>query len=159
MPGAGRVGERGYTSEEMEALREGAGALGLSLEQVLNLLGESTLDVYLNQVACWRNVPARVWGYTLGGYQVIKKWLSYRERSYTSNVSVQPQTAVGEPCLQVIDYMNWAVQRAFVKREMRYYRFVEDKVSLLVDRYDVNNYPRNWYHRDNPFDIIKASPL
>jgi len=28
----------------------------------------------------WRNVPAAVWEYTLGGYQVIKKWLSYRER-------------------------------------------------------------------------------
>ncbi len=25
------------------------------------------------------NVPAGVWGYTIGGYQVIKKWLSYRE--------------------------------------------------------------------------------
>jgi hypothetical protein len=24
-------------------------------------------------------VPSRVWAYTLGGYQVIKKWLSYRE--------------------------------------------------------------------------------
>jgi hypothetical protein len=24
-------------------------------------------------------VPERVWDYTLGGYQVIKKWLSYRE--------------------------------------------------------------------------------
>jgi len=28
----------------------------------------------------WTNVPANVWTYTLGGYQVIKKWLSYRER-------------------------------------------------------------------------------
>jgi hypothetical protein len=73
--------------------------------------------------------------------------------------SVQPQTAVGEPCLQVIDYMNWAVYRAFVKREMRYYRFVQDKVSLLVDLYDRANYPRNWYSRANPFDIDKASPL
>ena len=41
--------------------------------------GESTLDVYLNDVAYWRNVPERVWGYTIGGYQVMKKWLSYRE--------------------------------------------------------------------------------
>ena len=41
--------------------------------------GDSTLDVYLNDVAYWRNVPKRVWGYTLGGYQVMKKWLSYRE--------------------------------------------------------------------------------
>ena len=24
-------------------------------------------------------MPARVWSYTLGGYQVLKKWLSYRE--------------------------------------------------------------------------------
>ena len=26
-----------------------------------------------------RGVPAAVWGYTLGGYPVLKKWLSYRE--------------------------------------------------------------------------------
>jgi hypothetical protein len=26
-------------------------------------------------------VPANVWAYTLGGYQVIKKWLSYREKA------------------------------------------------------------------------------
>ena len=26
-------------------------------------------------------MPSRVWTYTLGGYQVMKKWLSYRERS------------------------------------------------------------------------------
>lgn len=37
-------------------------------------------DLYLNQHAYWRNIPARVWRYTIGGYQVIKKWLSYREQ-------------------------------------------------------------------------------
>ena len=31
--------------------------------------------------AYWKNVPARVWKYTLGGYQVLKKWLSYREKA------------------------------------------------------------------------------
>jgi hypothetical protein len=45
------------------------------------VLGETTLDVYLNGTAYWRNVPARVWEYTIGGYQVVKKWLSYRERT------------------------------------------------------------------------------
>ena len=25
-------------------------------------------------------MPAAVWQYKLGGYQVLKKWLSYRER-------------------------------------------------------------------------------
>ena len=34
---------------------------------------------FLNNSACWRNVPEKVWGCTLGGYQVMKKWLSYRE--------------------------------------------------------------------------------
>jgi len=38
-------------------------------------------DIYLNDRTCWRNVPAPVWEYTIGGYQVIKKWLSYRERA------------------------------------------------------------------------------
>ena len=35
----------------------------------------------MNDVAYWRCVPARVWSYTIGGYQVMKKWLSYRERA------------------------------------------------------------------------------
>lgn len=38
------------------------------------------LDVHLNDVACWRNMPRPVWDFTIGGYQVIKKWLSYREK-------------------------------------------------------------------------------
>jgi hypothetical protein len=25
-------------------------------------------------------VPSRIWKYTIGGYQVVKKWLSYREQ-------------------------------------------------------------------------------
>ncbi len=45
------------------------------------LLGPDTLDVYLNEMAYWKNVPRQVWEYTLGGYQVLKKWLSYREKS------------------------------------------------------------------------------
>jgi hypothetical protein len=36
-------------------------------------------DVYLNESACWKDIPVPVWEYTIGGYQVIKKWLSYRE--------------------------------------------------------------------------------
>ena len=44
------------------------------------LLGDTTYDVYLNGKAFWSNIPSAVWEYTLGGYQVIKKWLSYREK-------------------------------------------------------------------------------
>lgn len=42
-------------------------------------LGENTFDIHLNDAVYWENVPERVWEYTLGGYQVLKKWLSYRE--------------------------------------------------------------------------------
>jgi hypothetical protein len=43
-------------------------------------LGETTLDVYLNDKVYWKNVPSWVWEYRIGGYQIIKKWLSYREK-------------------------------------------------------------------------------
>ncbi len=41
---------------------------------------DGAYDVYLNDAAYWKNVPEPVWEYTIGGYQVIKKWLSYREK-------------------------------------------------------------------------------
>ncbi len=37
------------------------------------------VDIYLNDKTYWANVPLAVWEYRLGGYQVLKKWLSYRE--------------------------------------------------------------------------------
>ena len=69
MPGLGKIVERPYTAEERAALGRAA-----------STLGESTFDIYLNERAYWRNVPAAVWSYKLGGYQVLKKWLSYREQ-------------------------------------------------------------------------------
>ncbi|HET9150803.1 MAG TPA: type ISP restriction/modification enzyme, partial [Gemmatimonadales bacterium] len=42
---------------------------------------DGALDIWLNDRAHWANVPPAVWDYTLGGYQVIKKWLSYREKA------------------------------------------------------------------------------
>lgn len=89
----------------------------------------------------------------------IEKFELRWDKKVNTKTTVIPQTPVGEPCLQVVDYMNWAVYRAFVKREMRYFDFIADKVSLLVDLYDLNSYPRNWYSRENPFDIKKVSPL
>ena len=70
MPGQGRIVERAFTPDERAALGD-----------ALPALGETTFDVYLNARAFWRNVPAAVWRYRLGGYQVLKKWLSYREQN------------------------------------------------------------------------------
>ena len=72
MPGQGRVVERPFTPEERNAM--------VAWHGTLDPVGDTTLDVYLNDRAFWRNVPLPVWRYKLGGYQVLKKWLSYRER-------------------------------------------------------------------------------
>lgn len=79
MPGHGTLVERGYSDEESQAIEAGAARLGIEPREALALLGGSTFDVYLNELVYWRNIPANVWRYTVGGYQVLKKWLSYRE--------------------------------------------------------------------------------
>jgi hypothetical protein len=84
-----------------------------------------------------------------------KKW----NKKIESSVIVQPQSPSGEPCIQVIDYVIWAVQRAFVKKEMRFFNFIEEKVKYLVDVYDTDKYPKNFYSKKNKFDITKISPL
>jgi hypothetical protein len=79
MPGQGKLSERDYTKAEREAISKGAKELGMDTGRAFTLLGEKTFDIYLNEVAYWSNVPVKVWDCTIGGYQVIKKWLSYRE--------------------------------------------------------------------------------
>ena len=81
MPGKGKYAARAYTPGERKAIESGLRALGVMPAQAFAQLGEGTFDIYLNGAAYWRNVPARVWEYTLGGYQVLKKWLSYREKA------------------------------------------------------------------------------
>ena len=88
MPGQGRAVERAYMASERAGLADAA-----------TMLGPTTFDIYLNETAFWRNVPAAVWTYKLGGYQVLKKWLSYRERGVL-NRPLTPQ--------EVLDWMRIA---------------------------------------------------
>ena len=76
MPGKGKMLTRAYRPEEEQALATGSAPARLG-----QLLGKQTHDIYLNDTAYWRNVPEKVWDYTIGGYQVLKKWLSYREHA------------------------------------------------------------------------------
>ena len=71
MPGKGRTEIRPATSSP----RPPGEGPGVRAEE----LGDETLDVHLNADCHWKNVPRPVWEFTLGGYQVLKKWLSYRE--------------------------------------------------------------------------------
>ena len=57
---------------------------GMLVEKQLSGIGALSgpgYDVYLNERVFWQSIPAAVWEFTIGGYQVIKKWLSYREKT------------------------------------------------------------------------------
>ncbi|MBS1816287.1 MAG: N-6 DNA methylase [Acidobacteria bacterium] len=79
MPGRGLSTERDWNATERERLTTLAATQNLSLDDALALLGSTCFDIHLNGAALWSGIPANVWSYTLGGYQVLKKWLSYRE--------------------------------------------------------------------------------
>ena len=95
--------------------------------------------------------------------EAIHNALLYTEASLNHQISstqkILPQTPSGEPCLQIIDYCNWAIQRAFIKGEMRYFNFLKEKFGLIVDLYDYKKNWKNFYTKKNPFDIKKISPL
>lgn len=79
MPGPGRLTERAaYAADELDALAAAAQARGEAVDDLVRRLGPP-VDVWLNAAAFWRCVPRAVWDYRIGGYQVFKKWLSYRE--------------------------------------------------------------------------------
>lgn len=69
MPGPGCSQQREFASDEPNCAIESA------------KIGCSTRDVYLNDVVYWRNIPDEVWDFTVGGFQILKKWLSYRVQS------------------------------------------------------------------------------
>lgn len=79
MPGVGNTTQRAWKDAERAALSQIADRHNLDLDTLLGLIGEQAVDVHMNADAKWEGVPSKVWAYTLGGYQVLKKWLSYRE--------------------------------------------------------------------------------
>jgi hypothetical protein len=45
----------------------------------LALLGENVIDIHLNDVTHWEAIPEATWNFKIGGFQVLRKWLSYRD--------------------------------------------------------------------------------
>lgn len=61
------------------------------------------------------------------------------------------QTPLIEPMLNVADYLCWSVQRVFERGDTRYYDFIQEKISLVVDLYDYQKYAKNknYYNKTN----------
>lgn len=53
-----------------------------------------------------------------------------------TKVDIDTSQTAQEPVLQAIDYVLWAVQRAFEKSEMRFFEYMRDKIELVWDVYD-----------------------
>lgn len=93
--------------------------------------------------------------------------LEFRKRTKaevsTTKIAVHTSQPIQEPALQACDYINWAVQRAFEKGEMRYFEFIRDKIELVWDVFDFAKYKGEekcvYDRRKNPFEIKKISPL
>ena len=62
------------------------------------------------------------------------------------------QTPRTEPLLSVPDYLARTIQRVFERGETRYYDFVRERISLVVDLYDAEKYEgsRNYYTPNRP---------
>jgi hypothetical protein len=69
MPLRGRSEARPYTDAEK------------AIEEHADTLGARAIDVGMNEASHWKCVPELVWECRIGGYQVLKKWLSYRDKS------------------------------------------------------------------------------
>lgn len=59
--------------------RAGKGGIVMPAKGRITSRDNDILDIWLNDTTRWESIPRTVWEYTLGGYQVLKKWLSYRE--------------------------------------------------------------------------------
>lgn len=70
----------------------------------------------------------------------------------TTEVVFNVQPYVQEPLLCSTDYFCWTVQRVFERGEVRYYNFLKDKISLVLDLYDPKNWTgsRNYYTPKQP---------
>jgi len=51
----------------------------------------------------------------------------------------------------VIDYVGWAIQRAYTKGDMKYYKLIEDKISVIVEM-EPRKKP-TVYCEKNPFTV------
>lgn len=82
-------------------------------------------------------------------------------KDIVSNVVFNVTQPIQEPLLNVADYFCWAVQTVFERGETRFYNYLKEKISLVIDVYDTENFAnwKNYYGPKNPLTAEnKISP-
>jgi hypothetical protein len=74
--------------------------------------------------------------------EIAKKRAAYKvkESDMLRDVIFNVQNHYTEPLLNIADYLCWAVQRVFEIGDLRYYDFIKEKITLIVDLYDTEKY-------------------
>jgi len=82
-------------------------------------------------------------------------------RSVRASIQFNVQNHRTEPLLDIADYFCWSVQRVFERGETRFYDYLFDQISLVVDLYDSERYEgnQNYYKKKNRLTAAnKMSP-
>ena len=94
-----------------------------------------------------------------------KKSPKYSQNKTLGKIAFNVQPYYADPILCLADYCLWAVQRIFERGETRFYDYICEKISLVVDLYDYQDKTKpkwyNYYDKKNPLtenNQIKISP-
>ena len=60
----------------------------------------------------------------------------YPEKAPTTSVQFNIKKFKDEPLLSVVDYYCWAVQRVFEQGETRFYDYISDSITTVIDLYN-----------------------
>ena len=89
---------------------------------------------------------------------------AHPEKEMKSKVVFNVMEQTNEPLLNIADYFCWSIQNIFERGNIRYYNFLKDKISRVIDVYDFDSYSKNdwpnYYGKQNPLTAKNIiSPL
>ena len=89
---------------------------------------------------------------------------AHPEKDIKAKVVFNVMEQTTEPLLNVADYFCWCIQNVFERGNVRYYNYLKEQISSVVDLYDFKSYGKkgwpNYYGRKNPLTAKnEISPL
>lgn len=105
-------------------------------DDLISRLFQNSLHRYMRNHICVATRGSRVRQKPLE-LAIEKARLRFQQRYQLAplgtTATVKLQSPKGEPCLSVIDYVGWAIQRAYTKGDMKYYKLIKDKIGIIVE--------------------------
>jgi hypothetical protein len=84
---------------------------------------------------------------------------NYKGKDILTEINFNIQNQTSEPILNIADYFCWSIQRVFERGETRYYDYLSEKISLVIDLYDTTKYGSWDNYYSNKKRLTKAVML